>query len=177
MKLSAVLTPVFAIAISFAAFTPAAHAWGPIDGYTDGRENTYYGSGRVDVPAPRIELPDYYSYESYPAYQAYSSYPSYPSYRYRHHHHHRYMETPWYGWHEPQTTIIYERPTVTYVAPAPVAHIPPPPPSGAMDNSLSGMSTPPPDGRYYFCASSQLYYPNTPSCSERWKIVLASQVD
>ncbi len=176
MKLSAVFTPALAIAVSFAALTPAAHAWGPTDGYTDGRENPYYGASRVDVPAPGIEFRDYYSYEDHPDYQTYSSYPSYPSYRYRRRHH-RYMETPWYGSREPQATIIYERPTMTYVAPAPVAHIPPPPPSGAMNNSLSGMSTPPPDGRYYFCASSQLYYPNTPSCSERWKIVRASQID
>lgn len=60
----------------------------------------------------------------------------------------------------PQTTIVYDphpAPQVTVVQTAPPVSVP-------GDQA-------PPAGNYYFCESSQLYYPYAKTCSERWKIV------
>ena len=72
----------------------------------------------------------------------------------------------------PQTTIIYEAapqpppPQVTVVQPAaPVIT------QTMSAQPVSGDQAPPSNGMYYFCESSQLYYPYAKTCSERWKAV------
>jgi len=72
---------------------------------------------------------------------------------------------------EPQTTIIYETapqppPQVTVVQPTAPAIT-----QTAPAQPVPGELAPPSNGMYYFCESSQLYYPYARTCSERWKAV------
>lgn len=85
-----------------------------------------------------------------------------------------FYSAPVYPYPEPvetQTTIIYE-PQPAPVVSAPVVATAPPPPTSPGDAA-------PPQGNntYYFCESSQLYYPYARSCSERWKLVPQAPVD
>jgi hypothetical protein len=90
--------------------------------------------------------------------------------------------SPVYPYPEPsenQTTIIYEPasqpPAAQYPPPATNTIVVTAPASTA---PVPGNQTPPQNsGLYYFCESSQLYYPYARTCSERWKTVSQAPVD
>lgn len=84
-----------------------------------------------------------------------------------------------------QTTVIYESPQLmpsTRVEIMPTTGpATPPAPTYASNEPISGpfpgTVSPPNDGRFYFCESSQLYYPRARTCSERWRVVPVGEVD
>ncbi len=78
-----------------------------------------------------------------------------------------------------QTNIIYE----DAPQPAPqVIHVPSPAVNPVVATAPSGpvpgnQAPPQNSGLYYFCESSQLYYPYARTCSERWKAVSQQPAD
>ena len=82
---------------------------------------------------------------------------------------------PWWGWgwgpgypgwyyppypayYTPPTVIVQSPPVYVQPAPAPVPPAPAPPPPAAQ----------PSNSYWYYCPSSQGYYPNVPTCPEAW---------
>jgi len=67
------------------------------------------------------------------------------------------------GWWGPPYPYWYG-PRYHVVAPAPVVVTPPP----VVESPPVFVQQEPTQGYWYFCPSSQAYYPNVPSCPEAW---------
>lgn len=92
-----------------------------------------------------------------------------------------FYSAPVYPYPEPSTTVIYEPAPPTQVvqvpAPAPVI-VQQTAPAQVNPVPVPGDQAPPSgSGMYYFCESSQLYYPYARTCSERWKEVPQAPID
>ncbi len=73
-----------------------------------------------------------------------------------------YWGPPYYYYPPP---VVYSPPPVVMQPPAPPVYIEQPPPQ------VSAVPTMPPQaesGYWYYCPSSNAYYPSVPSCSEAW---------
>ena len=91
----------------------------------------------------------------------------YYGYGHRHHHHGHWVAPALIGglvvYSVMQPRVIHPQPV--YVTPAPVVVAPPPP------QPIQAQNLPP---VWYYCQSSQTYYPYVQSCQEGWKTVPAT---
>ena len=86
---------------------------------------------------------------------------------YRHHHHGHWIAPALIGglvvYSVMEPRVVHSQPV--YVTPAPVVVAPPPP------QPIQAQNLPP---VWYYCQSSQTYYPYVQSCQEGWKTVPAT---
>lgn len=205
MRSTAWLTPILALALTLAITLPnvaRAQYRGGHYNRTFGGDSTYHGGpfgGPGPIAPPTYPRPPAFPYHPAPIFRApiYHHVEAPWGWRSGHWiHERRENRLGWWwvnalGWHfyaapvypyPPQTTIIYQsepeteiRVTATpsvAVAEPPAPIEPPIPPV-----SVPGDQTPPTNGTYYFCESSQLYYPYARTCSEHWKVVPQAPVD